>query len=41
MEAMFARDLAQSDQITAEVWARRPLNYRLKEQAARMWEYML
>ena len=41
MEAMFARDLAQSDQITAEVWARRPMNHRLKEQAARMWEYML
>jgi cardiolipin synthase A/B len=41
MEAMFARDLAQSDAITAELWARRPFNYRLKEQAARMWEYLL
>jgi cardiolipin synthase len=41
MEAMFARDLAQSDEITAETWARRSPAQRLREGAARMWEYML
>ena len=41
MEAMFARDLAQSDEITAEAWARRSPAQRIREGAARMWEYML
>ncbi len=41
MEAMFARDLAASNEITAEQWERRSLGLRLKEMAARMLEYML
>jgi cardiolipin synthase len=41
MEEMFARDLAQSNQITAERWERRSPGHRLKEWAARMFEYML
>ena len=41
MEAMFARDLAQSNEITAEQWERRSPGLRLKEWAARMFEYML
>jgi cardiolipin synthase A/B len=41
MEAMFSRDLANSVRIEAEQWARRGLGDRLKEQAARIWEYWL
>ncbi len=41
MEAMFARDLGNSNQITAEQWSRRSPGLRLKEQIARMWEYLL
>ena len=41
MEAMFARDIEKSDQITPEQWARRSPALRLKEWSARMLEYML
>jgi len=41
MEAMFARDIEKSDQITAEQWDRRSPALRLKEWSARMLEYML
>jgi cardiolipin synthase len=41
MEAMFERDLANSVRIDAEQWADRPLSDRLKEWAARIWEYWL
>jgi cardiolipin synthase len=41
MEAMFQRDLADSDRIDAETWSRRPLSVRMKEWAARLWQYWL
>lgn len=41
MEAMFARDLAESDAIDLDHWARRSLLFRLKEWAARLAEYWL
>lgn len=41
MDAMFERDLQSSVKIEPEVWARRPLEVRLKELAARVWEYWL
>jgi cardiolipin synthase A/B len=41
MKASFARDLAESDQITLEAWARRPMTTRAKEAFARLWEYWL
>jgi len=41
MEAMFQRDLADSTAIDPESWARRPLSVRMKEWAARFWEYWL
>jgi cardiolipin synthase A/B len=41
MEAMFARDLAESIAIDRETWAGRPLSIRMKEWAARVWEYWL
>jgi cardiolipin synthase A/B len=41
MEAMFRRDLANSVRIDSEQWARRGLGNRLKEQAARIWQYWL
>ncbi len=41
MEAMFARDLEKSEQITAERWERRSPVMRVKEWSARMFEYML
>jgi cardiolipin synthase len=41
MEEMFARDLEKSTRITAEQWAQRSPGLRLKEWAARMFEYML
>ncbi len=41
MRGAFARDLAASDQITLEAWARRPLTTRAKEMFARLWEYWL
>ena len=39
MQAMFDVDLAASNLITPEQWAQRSLVNRLKETAARVWEY--
>ncbi len=41
MRAVFETDLAASNPITLEQWERRPLSDRLKETAARVWEYWL
>lgn len=41
MDAMFAKDLAESDAIDIEHWERRSLILRFKERAARLVEYWL
>jgi len=41
VQAMFDKDLAASETITLEQWQRRPLNLRVKEWFARVWEYWL
>ena len=41
VQAMFEADLAASDAISLEQWKRRPLDMRLKEGFARLWEYWL
>jgi cardiolipin synthase len=41
VQAMFARDLAASDEVTLERWVNRPLDLRVKEFFARAWEYWL
>jgi cardiolipin synthase len=41
VQAMFDKDLAQSDQITLTQWQRRALHLRVKELFARLWEYWL
>lgn len=41
VQAMFEADLAESDAISLEAWKRRPLEMRLKEGFARLWEYWL
>jgi cardiolipin synthase A/B len=41
MERMFENDLAKSVPIEREAWARRSINVRVKELAARAWEYWL
>jgi cardiolipin synthase len=41
MEDAFRRDLGDSRRIRLEEWERRPLDFRLKEWAARLWEYWL
>jgi cardiolipin synthase len=41
MDAMFAKDLAESDAIDLDRWEHRPLLFRLKEWAARLAEYWL
>lgn len=41
MAAMFARDLKESDSISAEAWERRPLAQRVKEWSARLLERLL
>lgn len=41
MEAMFAKDLAQSDAIDLDRWEQRSLLFRIKEWAARLVEYWL
>ncbi len=41
VQAMFARDLAMSDEITLEKWRKRGLNLRLKEWFGQVWEYWL
>ena len=41
MRSVFERDLAASEQITLEQWARRPIDQRLKETFSRLWAYWL
>lgn len=41
LEAMFIKDLAQSDEIILSDWERRPLSVRVKESLANMWAYWL
>jgi cardiolipin synthase len=41
MRAAFEADLVSSRPITLEEWAQRSLSDRLKEMAARIWEYWL
>ncbi|MGY4828370.1 phospholipase D-like domain-containing protein [Sphaerotilaceae bacterium SBD11-9] len=41
MQALFDKDLAESDEITLEAWERRPIGPRIKEILAKMWEYWL
>lgn len=41
LQAMFARDLARSDEIVLEQWQRRGLGLRAKELFARLWAYWL
>ena len=41
MEAMLEADFAASDRITLEDWQRRLLDHRVKQLAARIWEYWL
>ena len=41
MQAMFEKDLAASIRITPEAWARRPLEFKLKEWLAQFWRRLL
>jgi len=41
MRAAFARDVAQSEQITLEEWRDRSIGVRIKEKLARLWQYWL
>jgi len=41
LQAMFNKDLAESDAITLQQWQQRSAAKRLKEQFARLWEYWL
>ena len=41
MQAMFERDLREAVRVDPAQWARRPLDVRAKEIAARIWEYWL
>ncbi|MDP1535114.1 MAG: phospholipase D-like domain-containing protein, partial [Rubrivivax sp.] len=41
VKAMFDKDLAASETITLEQWQRRPVDMRVKEWFARIWEYWL
>jgi cardiolipin synthase len=41
MNAVLERDLANSDAITRETWAKRPLDARAKEVAAKAWAHWL
>lgn len=41
VQAMFDKDLANSDEITLTQWQQRPLDLRLKESFSRLWEYWL
>ena len=41
MQVMFEKDLAASTSITLEQWEQRSLSNRLRETAARVWEYWL
>ena len=41
VQAMFTKDLLASDAVTLEQWQQRPIEKRVKELFARMWEYWL
>jgi cardiolipin synthase len=41
MQMIFKKDLASSNLITLQQWRKRPISARLKEMAARLWEYWL
>jgi cardiolipin synthase len=41
MEAMFQADLRDSMRIERDAWRRRPVEVRMKEWMARVWEYWL
>ena len=41
LQALFDKDLAESDRITLETWQQRSPDLRLKEWFARLWEYWL
>jgi cardiolipin synthase len=41
METAFKKDLAESTRIQLAVWNRRSLPSRMRETAARIWEYWL
>jgi cardiolipin synthase len=41
VQAMFDKDLAESDPVTLDQWQRRSLDLRIKELFARVWEYWL
>ena len=41
LQAVIDKDLAESDAITLPAWRQRPLDLRLKEWLARVWEYWL
>ncbi len=41
VQAMFDRDLTESDEITLTQWERRSIDLRMKEMFARAWEYWL
>jgi cardiolipin synthase len=41
VEELFAKDLANSEEITLAKWQGRPLKDRAREAAARLWESML
>jgi cardiolipin synthase len=41
MQAMFEKDLRNSEPVALEQWRRRPLVDRVKESFARLWEYWL
>ena len=41
VQAMFDKEMAASDTITLEQWKRRPLDLRVSELFARVWEYWL
>jgi cardiolipin synthase A/B len=41
VQAMFDKDLADSDEITLAQWQGRALHWRIKERLSRVWEYWL
>jgi cardiolipin synthase len=41
MQAMFEKDLENSERIELDKWQSRPLLDRIKESFARIWEYWL
>ena len=41
MEDLFARELRESKRVNADEWANRSVGSRIKERAARIWEYWL